>query len=517
MNPIRLKISSAGFLLTCFVFFMFLLTLKGLPGNLHPNGVGTNKIKVNSPPFETSMERGRFAQVIALAETGTLKVNSFYKFLEPDLAWYNNNFYSTFPPGVAFIAFPFYLLGRVLNLSQILTFLTSAVFTTLTVYLIYIFCQSQNLSKRTSVLAGLIFAFTSSTWAYSISLSAHPVSAFIMLLGCIVAQKIARSENNLKYFMVIGTLFGLCLFVDYPNILIFLPILIYSVGQKMFSFAKDATGKVLEIQIPRGLIYLVLSFALFFVLFVTYNINTFQKPIAFTNTYSIKYLQVSEEAKSKMQLNNDIFKDKDYSKRFSLNSTLEGINTLLFSKDRGLFFYAPIYLLAILGLPIMFRKNLGLTVTGLLTFILNLLIYASYDDPWGGWSFGPRYLTATLPILVIFVAHGIEFLFEKRISLAKLGIFALLIYSFAIAAVGAFTTNAVPTSVEAKVIGMQDNFMYNWNYLTDRGISSFIYKTVFAGVIPPIWYAGTTLAVLVFTTGFVIFKKAPYNPQSSSN
>jgi hypothetical protein len=514
------KIKSPTFLLISFIFLIFILTIKGLPGNLHPNGTGANRIKMNTPPFETSMERGRFAQVVALAETGNLKVNSFTRFLEPDLAWYNNNFYSTFPPGVAFIALPFYLLGRLFNLSQIFTFLTSAVFTTITAYIIYLCCQMQNISNRSSVLAALIFAFTSSTWAYSVSLSAHAVSAFTIALGYFTLQKIAKSEKEFWCFALMGALFGACFFVDYPNILIFLPLLIYALAQKMFVFREEEKDNVLEIQIPKGLGYLVLVFSLFFALFATFNLRTFHKPIAFTNTYSIKFLQNPKESFDKMHLNNDIFETRNYSHRFSLDSTLDGINTLTFSKDRGLFFYAPIYLLAFLGLVLMVRKNrrlAGLAVTGLITFLLNLVIYASYDDPWGGWAFGPRYLTTTLPILAIFVAEGIEFLFTKGKFLAKTLIFTVLIYCFTVALLGALTTNAVPPSVEAVGLKMKDNFMFNWDYLRNSGVNSFIYKLLLAKVMSPVWYASTILVILSFATGFVIFKKTPNKSQSNSN
>ena len=88
---------------------------------------------------------------------------------------------------------------------------------------------------------------------------------------------------------------------------------------------------------------------------------------------------------------------------FSLESKI-GVLGLLFSPNRGLLIFMPIALLGIVGLARQVIEREGRDPV-LLAFgaaaLAHLLVAGSYWDWVGGWSFGPRYLVDTLPVLAL--------------------------------------------------------------------------------------------------------------------
>src|SRR5262245_8908082 len=87
---------------------LYLFTLRGYAGNYYPQSEGAGRIKAGQPPFETSMERGRYAQIVSIAKNNTFNVDAYADFLKPDLGWYNGHYYSAFPPGVALVSAPIF-------------------------------------------------------------------------------------------------------------------------------------------------------------------------------------------------------------------------------------------------------------------------------------------------------------------------------------------------------------------------------------------------------------------------
>ena len=153
----------------------------------------------------------------------------------------------------------------------------------------------------------------------------------------------------------------------------------------------------------------------------------------------------------------------------------KGVFILLVASDKGLFFFAPIFLIALLDLfhivPRLSRKY-GILLA---TIGVNLFLYASFDDPWGGYAYGPRYLIPTMAILSIFAA---EWLYHtKRKLIMKIFAFLLFLFSSAVAILGAITTNAVPPSVEAIPLKSAYNYVLNFSLMQNNESSSYIYNT----------------------------------------
>ncbi len=117
---------------------------------------------------------------------------------------------------------------------------------------------------------------------------------------------------------------------------------------------------------------------------------------------------------------------------------LEGLLGLTLAPSRGLFVYEPWAVLAIAALaaaraaPGRIAARLG---TLLLAWILMLVFYSLYAEWWGGRVFGPRFLDDLAPVLIVGLAWGLrQGLFDGRLPRAILWICAawsLLIFNAA--------------------------------------------------------------------------------------
>jgi hypothetical protein len=85
--------------------------------------------------------------------------------------------------------------------------------------------------------------------------------------------------------------------------------------------------------------------------------------------------------------------------------TWESISGILFSKHRGLIWFAPVVVMAPFGLWMLYRRGeIRLTFMVLLAFGSYFLVNASHVTWDGGASTGPRYLMPALPFLMLAVA-----------------------------------------------------------------------------------------------------------------
>ncbi|HNS51146.1 MAG TPA: glycosyltransferase family 39 protein [Anaerolineae bacterium] len=78
-----------------------------------------------------------------------------------------------------------------------------------------------------------------------------------------------------------------------------------------------------------------------------------------------------------------------------------GLFGILFSSYHGLYFYAPLLLVATFGFIPLFRRDRRLALTLLLAFAATVYAASCNIAWWGGASFGARYLVCTLPWLAL--------------------------------------------------------------------------------------------------------------------
>jgi hypothetical protein len=110
-----------------------------------------------------------------------------------------------------------------------------------------------------------------------------------------------------------------------------------------------------------------------------------------------------------------------------MNHFVDGIYGLIFSFNKGIVFYAPLLVLAPVGLWIMRRSQRGeaaLIAGAALTYVS---LFAKFYNWGGGWSWGPRYLMPIVPLLMVPVARAAAATRAWRYAGAALFIAGLLV------------------------------------------------------------------------------------------
>jgi len=121
-----------------------------------------------------------------------------------------------------------------------------------------------------------------------------------------------------------------------------------------------------------------------------------------------------------------------------------GLAGLLFAPSRGLFIYSPALLLIPLGLRRFLRaarldrtRN-SVVIAWLGAAVVTLLFYARWHMWWGGWSFGPRFLTESIPIFGVLFAFAYQDLETRFGQAGRRAGWALVWLSVAIHFAGVF-------------------------------------------------------------------------------
>ncbi|MEZ4831292.1 MAG: hypothetical protein R2873_04680 [Caldilineaceae bacterium] len=127
-----------------------------------------------------------------------------------------------------------------------------------------------------------------------------------------------------------------------------------------------------------------------------------------------------------------------------------GLSGLLFSPGKGLLWYSPTVWLLFPGLWIGLRRpdHRAERLLALGVFVILLGIYASWFDWAGGRSWGPRFLTPTLPLLVLLAAPALTWLIEGSRT-RRLLVAAVLVLSVAAQLPGVLTN---PSMEEARLL-----------------------------------------------------------------
>lgn len=489
---------------------LYAVTLHGVFGNPEASTI-KQTLEDPTKPFELSPERGRFAHIISLAETGNYALTKeLGDFVYPDVGWNNGKFYSFFAPGISYMALPFYIIGSSVNYSQLFTFgFVSLVSIFALIFLFKICREIFQLPVWASLVSVMIFAFGSTAWSYAVTLYQHHVTVFLMLSSFYAVWYFAK---NVKWSWLgaiwVWLAYGLAIAIDYPNLLLLMPIMIYFLV-KAIQIETDSQKTKVKVRLS-----FILAATFFIAVMAGHLYHNQTKFGGITNLSGglTSYKTIVENNwqdlyvdEINQKLNENVAK-KDVVGFFSEERIPNSPGTLLFSKDRGLFVYSPIFILAIFGIIYLVRKRMNLETGVLLGLVaINLFLYASWGDPWGGWAYGPRYLIPSMSILAIiagiFIAH-------KPSIWKSIITFILFAYSSAIALLGVITTNAVPPRVEADSLQMKYNFLRNLDFLYEDKSSSFIYNTFLIDKISLINFAFILYAVVLIV--FLVIITAPF-------
>ena len=460
-------------------------------------------------PFEASNSNSRYALTQAIVENGSFSfTDKQAKFASPDLVDYGGKYSSIFMPGVSFFGVPFYMLGVIAGAPQLFTYFSTILLAILNLYLVYKISNKLGAGKYASLFAGFVFLFTTNAIAYALTYTQHHLSAAIILLGILTAFGERTWIKNLAF----GVLFGAGLMTDIPNGLMLLPVLGYILLNN-FSLLEEKNRIVLSVK--WKIIGLVLGVAPLFLAIGLYNFSV-------TGSYTTlgqSIGRVSYEKTLLPQENTNVIEEEDSSDS-GFNSPLElkhipnGLYILLISNERGWIYYSPVIILGLIGLYLL-SKNGGLGSVMFAVIGINILIYSMFGDPWGGWSFGPRYLIPATALTS--VGLGLAIARFKRNSVFNLFLILFVIYGLSISIMGAMTSNNVPPKVEAIYFSDTVPYTYalNWQILQSGKSSSLFYDVYLADQLPAFKFY--ILYVVIAATGLIIFYLLKVNPEENIN
>lgn len=475
-------------LLISLVFYT--LTIRGYLGNPTPYEIEYVQ-NISGGPFETSQERSRYAIILSMYHDKSFSIDNFASMGTPDVGKINGHYYSLFPFGASLIAFPFFLLGQFIGAAQISTFFVTTFFTILTMMLMVKFGNRLALPRSVSLFSAIAYGFATNSWGYSVTLYAHPISAFLILSAIYLAAFAKKNASIFRLFLV-WILYSVAVYIDFPNLFIFLPI----VGL----LSLDGVGVVkeqLKKKVTINLKYVIapLVFIALMVLYGFYNYTYFGSPMKLSNALP-RVQDLKDEKRANPQVGSDPVAV------LQTRNMLEGFHSFTISHDRGMLIYTPVAVLSLFALGY-FRKQKRVEFLLFSVPITCLTLYTMFVDPYGGWAFGSRYMLAVLPALCILAGIGL-YRFTKNIAV-KLIYTLVFAYSAGISLLAPLTTNVVPPLIEARGLGLDSWFIVNWRMILNNSSNSFFYNSFLSGKISLLHYYIGILIMVILTGAILIW------------
>lgn len=438
--------------------------------------------------FESSISRGRYALTLSLTEEGRWDYSQEKAdFAAPDAAMADRGkLVSIWPPGVAVVAAPFYLLGKQLGAGQLAVGLSQVLLAGVCMTLIYRLTVRVGLPKRVGFFSALLFIFASNALAYTVVLAQHLLTTAVVLglLNVCLAKRSAAKQ------VVFWSLYGAGIMIDIPNVALMLPIAGYLIFTDLIEFRES--GEEIGVRVNYGS-----GIAAGLIILAWITMMGYYNYLATGSVDKIGQL-LPRYTVGKL-VENEVGGESDgILEPLSVEKMPMGLGVLLFGWERGLLTYFPVFLLGVFGLKYLFEKNRGWGYLFAGFIVTNFSLYAMFGDVWGGWAFGPRYVIPALALMSVLVGAALASYYKKMWF--ELLIIGATIYSVLLAILGALTTTLIPPAREAAGYGLDATKMVMVDYLREKKLDSYIYKNYLSGYLSGIEFyevlCGVILAVM---------------------
>jgi hypothetical protein len=354
-----------------------------------------------------------------------------------------NEFYGTFdrfgwaqspyPPGQAFALLPWYVVGQfaarhlpgvppALRDAFSDFFLTgeSAFFSALAAALsLYIFLEL-GIAPKISLLAAGILALATPLAAYSGWLYSEPLAAALLLAAAAVLFCAPQTANiSILRGLSAGAVLGAAVWVR-PTHIIAVPVFLTALFVRE---RKKGWGPAIALAAVVGM---AVALLLWRNAYLRGSLLDFGYPAAAEGGKALNTFQTP---------------------------LATGLLGFLASPGKSIFLFSPPILLAMLGLPRLWRRDRGLAVIAAATPLVYLFFFATYTQWEGGYCYGPRYLVPALALLGLGVGPALEAA-SRNVRLLAVAVF-----------VGGFLVQAVGSAIsflEADVTGGYYDAQYNY-------------------------------------------------------
>ncbi len=344
-------------------------------------------------------------QVESLARHGTTAIpqavsaNMFYgtfdRFGRPQ---------SPYPPGQAVALLPWYAAGQFVarHLPGVAAgardvvsdfFLTgeSALFSALAVALALSIFLRFGIAAKTALAAAAILALATPIVAYSGWLFSEPLAA-ALLLGAAAVLFLEAPETPIPLWRALaaGLLLGAAVWVR-PTHVIAVPVFLAAV---LARDKKKQWSAATTIVVAAGIGVALLLWR-----------NAYLHGSAFEFGYPV----AAEGGKALNTFETPLY---------------TGLLGFLLSPGKSIFLFSPPILLAMMGLPRLWRCDRGLAVVAAATPVVYLLFFATYTQWEGGYSYGPRYLVPALALLGLGIGPALDGA-SRNVRRLAIGVFSI--------------------------------------------------------------------------------------------
>lgn len=288
--------------------------------------------------------------------------------------------YAPYNLGLPLLIAPLYAVGAVLSkvlphfaeftAADFLVSMTNALVTAATAWVVVSFVLEFGFGRRAALLAGAGFAFGSMAWMYSTTLFTEPATGLCVLSSALLLVRSRRSPRPAVLLLAAGVAAGGALFMRITGALFVPGLALY-----LLLIHRQAGWRLAWLLAAFGVGVAVLLAATGW-----YNFVRFGSPLE--TGYTVGGQGHNELASGVTQTAG------------RLDEIVYALYAMLLSPGRGVFLYAPVMLLGVLGLPTLFRRW-PLEAALLIVLSGSLVVGESvvpFDYWWGGWSYGPRYL-----------------------------------------------------------------------------------------------------------------------------
>ena len=353
--------------LNLFIFFsaIYLLTYSG------PSNVDTNRMRMEVA--RSLVERGDAA---VPGGTGIRGVDG------RDYSW--------FGIGSVLMALPVHIIGKFSGISPESLFdLIVLLIGVATVVLVFLFSSSLGYSSRAALFTAIFYGLGTMAWRFSKDSQDHGIETFFILLSVYYMSRHVMSKRVMH--LIFSAFFLGTAFITRPNAVLVMPSLFILM---ILYYVKEYDFKTGLRLITRNVVFFSLSFLPFLGIVLWYNYYRFGSVFETGFGLTAKRLGV------------DFFTGTPF---------LTGLVGFLASPGQGFFYYSPVAVLFFFSIR-SFSKKYPVHALCFVLIILSYLLFYSKNLFWHGDStWGPRYLFAITPFLIIPAAE----LFDSPVAAKK--------------------------------------------------------------------------------------------------
>jgi len=161
------------------------------------------------------------------------------------------------------------------------------------------------------------------------------------------------------------------------------------------------------------------------------------------------------------------FNNRAHGTTTSFRLSLDGFAGLLVSPNRGLLIFSPVVLVAFGGLRAAIVDGWRSPLRWCALAVLGqYALYSTYAVWWGGHTYGPRYLTDVLPVMVPLAAASLAQMSLTPIAVS-LGT-AVLVWSIGVSALGAFCYPNDRWNIDPNDVDRHHERLWSWSDMQIR-------------------------------------------------